>query len=246
MLDALAPRVATRHILAQGEFKVGDPVLFGKYKNKRGVIVRVFDDAKGHPTLEIEPVPKGRKKNKEIGLYKIWHDPNPPGVQPAVGGAQAAEPPGVEDEDDDEDDEEDEDQKQAALTRRVAERYLQATAIKWKRYPGGVANITRTPGGGAYAKSEDGRFLIHVSRYLRGDPGDRSYVYHFSAVDYSIPSGGQRFTNIPVDRGGGFKSDTSTNVKHVMEAVEKWAREHPLPEPKQASNEQWDDHEFDE
>lgn len=77
-MDTLAERVAIRHLLAQGEFKVGDPILYGKYKNKRGIIVRLFDDEKGHPTLEVEPVPKGRKQNKLIGLYKIWHDPNPP------------------------------------------------------------------------------------------------------------------------------------------------------------------------
>lgn len=78
MTVPIAQRVATRYLLAQGEFQVGDPILYGKYKNKRGIIIRIFDDEKGHPTLEIEPVPKGRKQNKEIGLYKIWHDPNPP------------------------------------------------------------------------------------------------------------------------------------------------------------------------
>jgi hypothetical protein len=77
MVDALILRVAARHLLAQDEFQVGDPILFGKYKNMRGVIVRVFNDEKGHPTIEVEPVPKGRKQNKLIGLYKIWHDPKP-------------------------------------------------------------------------------------------------------------------------------------------------------------------------
>lgn len=77
-MDSLAERVAVRHLLAQGEFQVGNPILYGKYKNKRGIIVRLFNDEKGHPTIEVEPVPKGRKQNKLIGLYKIWHDPNPP------------------------------------------------------------------------------------------------------------------------------------------------------------------------
>lgn len=73
-----AARVAARFAADTGFFKPGDPVLFGKYKNKRGIIVRVFEDEKGHPSIEIEPVPKGRKKNKTMGLYKIWHDPDPP------------------------------------------------------------------------------------------------------------------------------------------------------------------------
>lgn len=54
-------------------FKPGDPVLFGKYKNKRGVVVRLFEDVVGHPMIEIEPTPKGRKKNVVMGLYKLWH-----------------------------------------------------------------------------------------------------------------------------------------------------------------------------
>jgi hypothetical protein len=75
---ALVARVAARFAAADGFFSVGDPILFGKYKNKRGIVVRIFEDEKGHPSIEIEPVPKGRKKNKVMGLYKIWHDPDPP------------------------------------------------------------------------------------------------------------------------------------------------------------------------
>jgi hypothetical protein len=74
----VAARVAARYAAKTDFFQVGDAVLFGKYKNKRGIIVRVFEDEKGHPSIEIEPVPKGRKKNKTMGLYKIWHDPDPP------------------------------------------------------------------------------------------------------------------------------------------------------------------------
>ena len=53
-------------------FKIGDVVLMGKYKNKRGVIIGFGQDTWGNPTVEIEPIPKGRKQNRIIGLYKIW------------------------------------------------------------------------------------------------------------------------------------------------------------------------------
>ena len=53
-------------------FKVGDTILFGKFKNTKGVIVGFGQDKWGNPTVEIEPIPKGRKKNKVIGLFKIW------------------------------------------------------------------------------------------------------------------------------------------------------------------------------
>lgn len=45
--------------------------------------MRVFHDEKGHPSIEIQPVPQGRKKNKVMGLYKIWHDEDPPEVDDA-------------------------------------------------------------------------------------------------------------------------------------------------------------------
>ena len=53
-------------------FKVGDLVLMGKYKNKRGMIVGFGQDKWGNPTVEVEPTPKGRKQNKILGLYRIW------------------------------------------------------------------------------------------------------------------------------------------------------------------------------
>lgn len=53
-------------------FDVGDEVLWGKYKNKVGKIVRFGRNHKGQLTVEIEPIPKGRKHNKELGLFKIW------------------------------------------------------------------------------------------------------------------------------------------------------------------------------
>lgn len=68
---------ASKSVSARGFFDVGDRILYGKYKNKKGRIVSVGLDVKGNPIIEIEPVPKGRKKNQIIGLYKIWHDPPP-------------------------------------------------------------------------------------------------------------------------------------------------------------------------
>ena len=53
-------------------FKIGDVVLMGKYKNKKGVIVGFGKDKWGNPTVEIEPTPKGRKQNRIVGLYRIW------------------------------------------------------------------------------------------------------------------------------------------------------------------------------
>jgi hypothetical protein len=74
MTDLVA-RVIRRHLAAEGYFAVGDEILMGKYKNKRGRIVKFFDDERGVPSVEVEPIPKGRKQNKVIGLYKIWHLP---------------------------------------------------------------------------------------------------------------------------------------------------------------------------
>jgi len=65
MLDA--QRVAARYLIAADYFKPGDIVLYGKYKNHRGRIVQFCN-----PTVEIEPVPKGRKQNKVMGLFKMW------------------------------------------------------------------------------------------------------------------------------------------------------------------------------
>ncbi len=56
-------------------FSIGDIILFGKYKSKKGKIVGFGKDQKGNPTVTIEPIPKGRKKNKELGLFRIWHAP---------------------------------------------------------------------------------------------------------------------------------------------------------------------------
>jgi hypothetical protein len=112
-----------------------------------------------------------------------------------------------------------------SLPARVVSRYLKTAGLKWKKFPGGAAKIGIV--GGPYAKTEDGRFMIFVRRYLQGEPGARSYAYHFSAVDYSIPNKGNRWTDIPIHQGG-INREHSSNPKTVMAAVEKWAAEHPL------------------
>lgn len=58
--------------IADGYFNVGDEILFGKWKNKRGLIVDITTDERGIPVVVIEPVPRGRKKLVTMGLYKIW------------------------------------------------------------------------------------------------------------------------------------------------------------------------------
>jgi len=55
-------------------FELGDIVLIGKFKNSKGKVVGVSHDQWGNPMLEIEPIPKGRKKNREIGLFRIWRE----------------------------------------------------------------------------------------------------------------------------------------------------------------------------
>lgn len=59
-------------MLTSSYFGVGTVVLYGKYKNHRGVIVGFGQDKWGNPTVEIEPIPKGRKQNKVLGLFRIW------------------------------------------------------------------------------------------------------------------------------------------------------------------------------
>lgn len=53
-------------------FSLNDVILYGKWKNHRGRIVNFSEDKWGNPTIEIEPIPKGRKQNKVLGLFKIW------------------------------------------------------------------------------------------------------------------------------------------------------------------------------
>ena len=61
-------------------FNLGDIVLYARRKNHRGRVVSFGQDKHGNPTIEIEPVPKGRKQNKVMGLYKIWHEHKDPVV----------------------------------------------------------------------------------------------------------------------------------------------------------------------
>ena len=68
-------RVAERHLMAKSyTLNEGDPVLYGKYKNKKGVIVGFGKDEKGNPLVYVDPVPKGRKQTKEIQLFRVWFD----------------------------------------------------------------------------------------------------------------------------------------------------------------------------
>ena len=65
-------RVVAKFVLAKDYFALGDFVYFGKYKNHVGKIVAFGQDHHGNPTVEIEPIPKGRKQNKVMGLFKMW------------------------------------------------------------------------------------------------------------------------------------------------------------------------------
>ena len=68
-------KVAERFLAAKAfHLNVGDPVLYGKYKNKQGVIVGFGEDAKKNPIVYVDPVPKGRKQTKAIQLFRIWYD----------------------------------------------------------------------------------------------------------------------------------------------------------------------------
>lgn len=60
-------------------FNVGDPILYGKYKNKKGIIIKFLKDEKGYPAVEIEqlPNPTGRKEKKVLTLFKIRKSPKP-------------------------------------------------------------------------------------------------------------------------------------------------------------------------
>lgn len=68
-MDKLASQVTLKFAAM---FNVGDIILYGKYKNKKGKILSFGKNDKGQPTIIVEPIPKGRKQNKEMGLYKIW------------------------------------------------------------------------------------------------------------------------------------------------------------------------------
>jgi hypothetical protein len=133
MLAPLVQRVAARYLVAEGYFRVGDAVLYGKYKNKRGKLVGFGTDKWGNPTIEVEPVPKGRKQNKVFGLYKVWRADvkekvlaeQAAAAQAAAGGTPtAAQPPDLDDPDEDDDEDQDADQ---AIAERLAARFEAST-----------------------------------------------------------------------------------------------------------------------
>jgi hypothetical protein len=62
-------RVASRFLLAS--FSAGDYIFYGRWKNKKAIVVRIFEDARGIPYVEIQPLPKGRKLNRTFSLYTI-------------------------------------------------------------------------------------------------------------------------------------------------------------------------------
>jgi hypothetical protein len=103
MPSDLARRIASRWLQA-AYLNVGDVVLYGKYKNHRGKIVGFGGDKWGNPTVEVEPIPKGRKQNKVFGLFKIWRaDVKEKALaeQAAAGGAKMALAPSTDDGDHD-------------------------------------------------------------------------------------------------------------------------------------------------
>ena len=74
MFDVIK-KVAMRYLCAaKFDLPVGTPVLYGKYKNKKGIIKGFKTSEKGDPIVIIEPVPKGRKQDKELSLFRIRID----------------------------------------------------------------------------------------------------------------------------------------------------------------------------
>jgi len=69
----IASGVVRRFTAKSFNLNVGDPVFYGKYKNKAGVIVGFDKDDKGNPLVLVDPVPKGRKQTKAIQLFRIWY-----------------------------------------------------------------------------------------------------------------------------------------------------------------------------
>lgn len=70
--QTLPRKVALRWLKTAGYFSIGDEILYGKWKNKRGRIVAFSKDHWGNPVVEVEPIPKGRKKNKILNLFHFW------------------------------------------------------------------------------------------------------------------------------------------------------------------------------
>lgn len=64
-------REAVEDALLRDYFAPGDEVLFGKWKNKRGRIVAVYEDERGIPTIEVE---RGRRR-VAMALYNVRRAP---------------------------------------------------------------------------------------------------------------------------------------------------------------------------
>jgi len=73
MTSDLTLRVAASFLKNAGYFQPGDLVVFGKYKNKKAIIKALTVDHRGVPIVTLEPIPKGRKGDKVLGLFNIWH-----------------------------------------------------------------------------------------------------------------------------------------------------------------------------
>ena len=74
MTDQAIERVAKGFKKRASYFRAGDPIFFGKYKNKKGIIKGFGQNSKNQSvTVIIELDPKGRKQEKAISLYNIWH-----------------------------------------------------------------------------------------------------------------------------------------------------------------------------
>ena len=69
----VAAKWASKQVSLTLTMNVGDPVWFGKYKNKAGIVVGFEKDPKGNPLVLVDPVPKGRKQTKAIQLFRVWY-----------------------------------------------------------------------------------------------------------------------------------------------------------------------------
>ena len=53
------------------KIEVGTPIFFGKYLNKKGLIKEFKENEKGDTIIVVEPVPKGRKQDRDLKLFRI-------------------------------------------------------------------------------------------------------------------------------------------------------------------------------
>lgn len=65
-------RAAVARRFVASYFEVGSIILWGKWKNHRGKIIAFGQDHWGNPTIDVEPIPLGRKKVKTMNLFHIW------------------------------------------------------------------------------------------------------------------------------------------------------------------------------